>query len=77
MFELFVLTLLLMIILRLIEVSESTDHQDEDLLSDSNRRDFDYGDVQETTRCEIEHPYATTGLISEYDYMATTSEHEY
>jgi len=46
MFELFVLTLLLMIILRLIEVSESTDHQDEDLLSDSNRRDFDYGDVQ-------------------------------
>jgi len=64
MFELFVLTLFLALIIRIIEGTESNNHEDEDLFSDSNRRDVDYGDLPEITRCEFEYPYAVTGLIS-------------
>jgi len=45
MFELFVLTLFLALIIRIIEGTESNNHEDEDLFSDSNRRDVDYGDL--------------------------------
>ena len=76
MIELFFLTLFLALVIRVIEGAESNDHKDEDLLSDSNRRDVDYGDVPETTRCEIDYPYALTGLISAYDYIAPTYDHD-
>jgi len=76
MIELFVLTLFLALMIRVIEGSESTDHQHEDLLSDSNRRDVDYGDIPEAIKCESDYPYAVTGLISAYDYIGPTYDHD-